>query len=58
MVLEPISDPDVGVYSVWPIGSVCLFDPAISWDTTMMLCPHGGVCHISHRIWEKLLDTV
>ena len=37
------------------------FGSAIPWDTTRTLCLHGGgggeVCHIPHRIGEKLPDT-
>ena len=41
------------------------FGPAIPWDTTRTLYLHGGgggggggVCHIPHRIGEKLPDTI
>ena len=42
MVLKSILNPDVGVYSVCPIGGVCSFNPAIPRDTTSTLCLYGG----------------
>ena len=50
MVSEPISDPDMRVYSVWlhnPMGHN--EDVVSTWE---------GVCHILHRIGEKLSDTI
>ena len=50
MVLEPIPDLDVGVCSVWPRNPMGHNEDVVSaW---------GGVCHIPHRIGEKLPGTI
>ena len=46
MVSEPISDLGVGVSLA--LRGVCLFDPAIPWDTTRTLCLHGRMFVTSH----------
>ena len=64
MVLKPILDPDVGVYYVW-LRRGCLIvwphnpmghneDVVSAWGGG----GGGGVCHIPHRIGEKLPDTI
>ena len=39
---------------------VCLFGPAIPWDTTRTLCLHGGgdVCDVSHRIGKNVPGAI
>ena len=55
MVLEPISDFDVGVCSVWPCNPM-----GHNGDVVSAWRGGGGgvVCLILHRIWEKFLDTI
>ena len=48
MVLEPIPNPGAGF--VLPRKGVCLFDPTISWDTTRLLCLHGGGVFVTSHI--------
>ena len=50
LVSEPIPDLDVGVCSVWPRNPMGHNEGVVSaW---------GGVCHIPHRIGEKLPGTI
>ena len=53
MVLEPIPDSDVGVCSLWPRNSM-----GQNEDVVFVWGGGGCVCHIPHRIGEKLLGTV
>ena len=43
-------------------NGVCLLSPTILWNTMRMLCLHlggwGVNCDISHRIGEKVFDTL
>ena len=50
MVSKSMSDPDVGVCSVWPRNPMEHNDDVVS-----IL---GGVCHIPHRIGNKLYGTI
>ncbi|RVW81511.1 Retrovirus-related Pol polyprotein from transposon 17.6 [Vitis vinifera] len=44
---------------VWGFVWLCLFGPAIPWDTTRTLCLHGGgVCGVPHRIGEKVPGAI
>ena len=40
-------DPNMGLYLFNLMRDIFLFDLIISWDTTTMLCLHGGVIVIS-----------
>ena len=54
MVSESILDLDVGVCSVWPRNPMGHNEDVVSaWGGG-----GGGVCHIPHRIGEKLLGTI
>ena len=56
MVSEPIPDPDVGVCSVWPRNPMGHNEDVVSaWGGGG---GGGGVCHIPHRIGEKLSGTI
>ena len=65
MVSDPIPNPDVGVYSVWPCR-VRLAQQSHGTQQGHCVCMRGGggggggggVCHIPHRIGVKLLDTI
>ena len=41
------------------VRGVCLFGPAIPWDTTRTLCLHGGgICDVPHRIGEQVPGAI
>ena len=40
------------------IRGVCLFDPAIPWDTTRTLCLHEGICGVPHGIKDKVSSAI
>ena len=40
MKSESISNPNIGVCSVWPHKGICQFGHVILWDTINMLCLH------------------
>ena len=51
MVSESIIDFGLGV--CFTLQGICLFGPAIPWDTTKTFCLHGGVFVISHIEWGR-----
>ena len=56
MVSELIPDPDVGVCSVWPHNPMGHNEDVVSAGGGGG--GGGGVCHIPHRIGEKLPGTI
>ena len=37
---------------------ICLFDPAIPWDTTRTLCLHEGIRGVPHGIKDKVSSAI
>ena len=56
MISGSITNPSVGVCSVWPHKGICQFGPVIPWDTTRTLCLHG-MCFLYFFIffWGEII---
>ena len=53
------------MWGLFGVVRVCLFDPTVLWDTTRMLCLHGGEekgrgggCDVPHQIGKNVPDTI